>query len=303
MDSVSLDLFDDVPVFLAVVREGGVRGAARSLGLGASAVSKALTRLETRLGTRLLDRSARGVALTDEGRAIHASFAVAADRALAARELARDAASRPRGTLRVSVSPVLSGLLGEAVAQLVDRHPELEVRLSVSDRVVRFTDGEVDVAVRLGDDAPRGAVRRRLGTTRFVLVASPVYLARVGRPRRFAELAGHAALRFVPPTGGPQRWGPDGMHEVAFADEGNAVVALAREGAGVARVLDFMVRRELADGALEALLPEQDEAGPDVFALGTSARMRTPRARAFVALLLRTLGPKLGAGQSKNPLH
>ncbi|MCB9601430.1 MAG: hypothetical protein H6720_13995 [Sandaracinus sp.] len=135
----------------------------------------------------------------------------------------------------MSVSPVLSGLLGEAVAQLVDRHPELEVRLSVSDRVVRFTDGEVDVAVRLGDDAPKGAVRRRLGSTRFVLVASPAYLARVGRPRRPAELAGRRRC-FVPPTGAPQRWGPEGMHEVAFADEGNAVVALAREGAGIARV-------------------------------------------------------------------
>lgn len=288
MSAFPPDLFDDVPTFLEIVRAGSVRGAARELGLGPSALSKAVARLEARLGVQLFDRVGRGLALTDEGRAIHASFVVAADRALAARDLAQAARGRPRGVLRTSTSPVLVPLLARTTARLVDRHPELDVRLSVSDAVVSLADAAVDVAVRLGDAAPEGAVRRKLGSTRFVLVASPEYLARRGHPRRRADLEGHAAIRFVPPNGVPQRWGlgDDELSCAATASDGPAVVALAIEGVGLARVLSFMVNDALATGRLIALLPEDDAPGPDVYAIGSSSRMRTPRARAFVEVLL-----------------
>lgn len=288
MSAFPADLFDDVPAFLEVVRVGSVRGAARELGLGASALSKAVARLEMRLGVQLFDRAGRGLALTDEGRAIHASFSVAADRALAARDLAQAARGRPRGTLRTSTSPVLVPLLARATARLVDRHPELAVQLSVSDAVVTLTDGSVDVAVRLGDAAPLGAVRRRLGGTRFVLVAAPAYLARAGHPNRLSELSSHTAIRFVPPSGGPQSWGleDDDLACPASASDGRAVVALAIAGVGLARVLSFMVDDALASGRLVALLPEHDAPGPDVYAIGSASRMRTPRARAFVEVAL-----------------
>jgi len=158
----------------------------------------------------------------------------------------------------------------------------------VSDAVVSLADAAVDVAVRLGDAAPEGAVRRKLGSTRFVLVASPEYLARRGHPRRRADLEGHAAIRFVPPNGVPQRWGlgDDELSCAATASDGPAVVALAIEGVGLARVLSFMVNDALATGRLIALLPEEDSPGPDVYAIGSSSRMRTPRARAFVEVLL-----------------
>lgn len=286
MSALPLDLFDDIPVFLAVVSADGVRGAARELGLGASAVSKALTRLEARLGVRLLDRGGRGVTLTDEGRAIHDALRAAADRALSARELALEAQRRPRGTLRVSTSPVLAPVLAGACGRLRERHPELVLHLSVSDRVVRLGEGELDVAIRLGDDAPRGAVRRRLASTRFVTVAAPSYLARRGTPERPSELVSHEAVRFVPPSGVPQTWGlgDDAMAVGALADEGSAVVRLAEHGVGLARVLSFMARGALAEGRLVEVLREHAGVGPGVHAVGTAARMRTLRARAFVEL-------------------
>src|SRR5512142_1351183 len=188
----------DMATFAAVVRAGSYTGAAAALGTSKSAASKAVARLERRLGTRLLHRTTRSVTLTEAGRALEARAARMVEEAGAGAEAVAALAAEPLGTLRVN-GPVTFGEmhLAPALPALLRRHPGLRVELALDDRLVDAVAGGWDVVVRIAPLADSGLAVRRLAVDRRVVAASPGYLARRGTPRTPEDLRAHDCLHYT----------------------------------------------------------------------------------------------------------
>jgi len=257
------DRAGEMEAFATVAREGSLSGAARALGLTPSAVSRIVARIEARLGVRLLLRTTRRLRLTAEGEA----YARAATRILADLDEVEsgiaDQAS-PRGRVRVSASMahgrmVIVPLLGAFVA----RHPGITVEIDLSDQIADVLGGRADVAIRFGPLADSPLSARKLGETGRSVVASPAYLARAGLPRVPADLARHNCLDFsfrrIEPGWPFREGGRDYLMRVSgnmTANNGETLVQLALQGAGITRVGHFHVDEEIAAGRLVPLLEE-----------------------------------------------
>src|SRR6267154_5681468 len=244
---------EDVRTFLEVADAGGVSPAARRLGLSKSIVSRRLARLEEALGVQLLSRTTRGATLTEAG----ATFRDHAARIAAELETAQEAISPAgdlRGLLRIA-APLSFGPmhLAPLFAELARRHPLLHVRAAYSDRFVDLVGEGFDAAVRLGFLPDSSLVARRIAPIRGKLVASPAYIAARGTPRSPAELIHHEAL-----MQGPRDWRllhgdqvisihPQGRF---LADNGQALVAAALAGLGIAMLPDFLTDPHVATGTL-----------------------------------------------------
>ncbi len=252
-------------IFARIADLGSFSGAARDLGLSKATVSKALTRLEARLGTPLFHRSSRRLSLTESGR-------LSLDRArriLAEGEAAEDEAAtqtnEPRGLVRLA-APVSFGIqnLGAILPGFLERFPQVVLDIRLSDRLVDLVADGVDVALRIGALADSALRARHLCTIRVPLVASPSYLARRGPPTHPSDLAEHDTFVFSHLTA-PELWHFRHPHqgECSVRVSGrikldNADVALPAllAGVGLARVPDFLVWQLLRDGKLVELLPE-----------------------------------------------
>ncbi|MBX3213329.1 MAG: LysR family transcriptional regulator [Labilithrix sp.] len=288
------DPFTGVAPFLRVAETLSFRRAAESLGVTPAAVSRTIRRLEERVGTRLLERTTRSVRLTSEG----AQFASRCREALAQMRIAESelsiARGVPQGTLTISSSQILAPLLTPALSRFLLRHPTVRADVRFSDRVVRFADEDVDVALRVGSVEDQDVVAHVLLRPRWMLVASPAYLARKGTPRTPEDLAGHACVRFIPPRARPRPWVLDGRAIVVGGpldvDRGDVLVTAALSDAGIARVLDFMVGAEVRDRRLVEVLPEADGGRSAVSAVHATSRRSVPRVRAFLAFLRDELG-------------
>jgi DNA-binding transcriptional LysR family regulator len=297
------DAFDGLPAFLRVADQLSFRAAAIDLGVTPAAVSRTIQRLEARLGVRLFERTTRSVRLTAEG----ARFVARCREALAQIRIGTgeisESRSAPRGTLVVSASPILARLVVSRLARFFLRYPGVRVDLRFTDRVVRFADEDVDVALRVGTPEEPSLVAHLLAATRWVTLASPAYLARRGTPRSLADLSGHDCLRFVPPRGGARPWTfrpyDDGGDvsvtttlEVTGALEvghGDVLVDAALAELGIAQVLDFMVEDHLRAGRLVEVLEAAAAPGPTLHAV--HPRRPLPRVRAFVEFLEEELRP------------
>ena len=284
-----------VPAFVHVAEQRSFRAAARALGVTPTAVSKAVSRLEEALGAPLLYRTSRVVTLTPEGQLYLRHCREALDRLQAGEDLLVRSGQVAQGTLKVSASFVLGRILVENLHRLLSRYPRLRVHLSFSDHEVNLAVEEVDVALRIGALHDSPLVRRSLGSTRWVTVASPSYLARASEPRDYTELKEHACLRFARPAGGVADWQfvpAAGAEPVAFRtesalliDQGDLLVHAARSGLGVAQVFDFMVDEPLRRGELVEVLRHQAAPGPPLHALTSPGRQRRPKVRAFMEFL------------------
>lgn len=252
---------DDLRSFVEVARAGGLNRAARRLGLSKSVVSRQVARLEAELGVRLLTRSTRGVGMSEAGSAFLARIERILDDLEDAREAVALQAGAVVGRLRLSV-PLSFGVrhIAPVLADLAVRHPGLELDVSYSDRLVDPIGERFDAAIRIGMLRDSSLVARRLAPVRAVLVASPAYLDRRGRPREPADLAGHDCLIY---TG---RADPDWRFRVGKrwvkvrpegrlrSDSGDAIIQWARAGLGIADAPSFLVGEAIDEGALEPLL-------------------------------------------------
>ena len=260
----------ELEIFASVVAEGSFSAAARLSGLTPSAVSKSVSRLERRLGARLLARTTRGLTLTAEGRDLHlraTSILCALD------EAEREAASggRPVGEVHVTTSASYAHhVLYPSLAALLAEHPRLRITVSETDTVVALVEAEADIAVRAGEMPSSALVTRGLGQSPRVIVAAPEYLARRGSPASVDDLAAHDLLDFSYRPGDPT-WpfraaeGFAALTARARASDGEAVRHMALAGLGIARIAAFTVRRDLANGRLVRLLPDVDAADPVSF--------------------------------------
>jgi len=287
----------ELAVFVAVAETQGFSAASRRLGASKAMVSTAISRLETRLGVKLLQRSTRRVSLTEAGRAA----LPAAQRALAAAREAEEAAvasrASPRGTLRVN-APMSFGLLHvvPAIAAFAREFPELAVELHLDDRLVDNVAGGFDVALRVGNLKDSSLVAIRLATSRNVLVASPGYLARAGTPATPAALGERAALAYsVAPS--PLRWTlrrgtrreEVRVRAVLQANSSLALRAAALEGLGIARIPLFAAGDELRAGTLRQVLPGWELPAHALQAVTTSREL-PHRVRLFVERFRARLG-------------
>jgi len=300
------DLVDDLarlPTFVRVADTLSFRAAALDLGVTPAAVSRTIQRLEESLGVRLFERSTRSVRLTAEG----SRFVLRCREALAQVRIGTseisESRSAPSGTLVVSASPILARLVVGRLGRFLLRHPGVRVDLRLTDRVVRFADDDVEVALRVGAPSDPSVVAHVVVATRWVTIASPAYVGRRGAPRTTAELADHECLRFVQPRGGTRPWAfrarehaGDGAAATTLVvtgpldiDHGDVLVDAALADVGIAQVLDFMVEDHLRDGRLVEMLADSAAPGPTVHAV--HPRRPLPRVRAFVDFL----GEELGA--------
>ncbi len=276
--------------FVAVADCGGFAEAARRLALSASMVSRRVAALEAQLGTRLVMRTTRGLALTEAGERFHVRCReVLAELALACEEVGSDGDS-VAGLVRLTAPQSLLGvaLVAPVVADLMAQHPGLRFDLVFDERKLDLVSGAIDVAVRVGVVPDSRSYARRLAAVDGQLVASPQYLARHGTPRTEADLAAHVALQHT--ELGPQGlWlMPDGESpkQRVRANNFEVLLQLARAGAGIAVVPVFAAERDLASGTLQAVLPEWRSPPFELFALAPPA----PRLPARTRLVMEALG-------------
>lgn len=260
----SPDRYGGIRAFVAVAEQGGFAAAAPALGLSASAVGKAVQRLEARLGVRLLQRTTRAVALTEDGRRFHARCVQAlADLAEAEAEL-RQGQGEPSGLLRVALPPLLGrAFVMPVLLDLARRWPALRLEVTFGARAVDLTAEGVDLAVRIGAlDDRAGLAARPLGAQRRVICATPAYLDARGRPLRVEDLATHDCAveardgratpwPYVDETGTARTLPVDGRVRIGDAQ---GLAEAARVGAGLAMVPRWLVADDLAAGRLEAVL-------------------------------------------------
>ncbi|KQZ87785.1 LysR family transcriptional regulator [Pseudomonas sp. Root562] len=299
MRRLDINCFAEMNVFVRVVEDGGYTAAAKHCAMTPSAVSKLVSRLENRLGTRLLNRSTRRQLLTPEGAAFY-ERSVTILAALDEAEQEAAASSEPQGTVRVNCNVDIGRLYLLPLLQTFLRlHPGVSVEVFLSDEVVDLISARADVAIRSGPLKSSNLVARRLGETRALVVASPAYLAARGIPKTPADLADHTCLGFTfsPPM---MEWGfvsadgqpiPVAVAGNARASDGNAVRDLAILGLGLARVGFCQVEQDLAEGRLLSVLEDfVPSAKTEVHAVyvGQGGKLPT-RVRAFMDFLAANL--------------
>jgi DNA-binding transcriptional LysR family regulator len=270
-------------LLVAIADGGSFTAAGARLGLTPSAVSKSVSRVEARLGVRLLQRTTRRVAFTDAGEAY-----VARGRQLIADfdGLEREMSSRDdtiRGTLRVSAPAVYGSLkVAPLLAALARKHPALDVQLKCEDRLVDMVVERIDVAVRILSALPAELVARPLSDDRRGLYASPLYLRGARAPKTTNDLASHALITYSGGTTMRRRG------RVVFAtDSILAAREAARSGLGIAELPEYLARDDLATGALREVLPGAVPATRKIYALYLPSRYLPPQVRALVDLLVR----------------
>lgn len=289
----------------AVVATGSFVAAGQRLGLTQSGMSRAVARLEQRIGVRLFDRNARAVVLTDEGRRFHEQVAPLLSALEEAVDGAASATVRVRGRLRISADAfVASHVLAPRLPEFLEAHPELELELLVRERMGNLVAEGIDLAVRFGKPPGQGLVARRLLQTRVITCASPRYLKRHGRPRHPNELTqGHECILFLDPHNGrPFEWDFHAGRKrlTALPVRGRLVVndvatALAAcvAGQGIAQPLELGVADLLRNGALLELFPEwHDELFP-LYVVHPSRHLPSARVRAFLDFLVASTGSSL----------
>ncbi|MEO5693605.1 MAG: LysR family transcriptional regulator [Usitatibacter sp.] len=286
---------DDMTAFVRAVELGGFSVAAREMGLTPSAISKLVTRLEDRLGVRLLNRTTRRIALTPEGEAyFHRSLRILADIHDAENEVARFRA-QPKGLLRVNVGTAFGmHQLVPALPQFLSRHSEMQVELTFTDRVVDLIEEGADIGIRLGHLEDSTLVARKICEVERVVCASPEYLRKHGTPHKPEDLLGHNCLNmaYAPAL---RRWPfdtADGVKHVevpgnATASSADALLQLAMMGLGVIRLSDVIAGPAVREGKLIALLEDSHHREPlPLHAVYPHGRHRSPRVAAMVDFLV-----------------
>jgi DNA-binding transcriptional LysR family regulator len=283
---------DGLGVLAAVVEAGSFVRAGEALGLTQSAVSRAVARLENRIGVRLFRRTARAISLTDEGRRFYDSVAPHLAAIADAATEAGSSSSKVRGRLRVNVDAGIGPfVLTPNLPPFLARHPDLEVEIAVRDRMGDLVREGFDVAVRFGRPEPSALKARLLMRSRVVTCASPAYLARHGRPRRPRDVEKHrCVLMRDPSTGSHFGWEfvrgsevvPVNASGQMTVNEVGSLLAACLGGQGIAQVLELYARDLLAGKRLVQVLPEwADETFP-LYAYHHAARLQSAKVRAFL---------------------
>ncbi|UVC15924.1 LysR family transcriptional regulator [Mesorhizobium onobrychidis] len=279
-------------VLATVAQCGSFRGAAKELAIAPSAVSHAVSSLEARLGVRLLARSTRSVAPTEEGAQLLERLRPALSEIDLALESAVEARDRPAGNLRLTVPRTAAHLaLTPRLGAFASAYPDIVLEIVIEDRFTDVVEGGFDAGVRLGESLQRDMIAVRIGPNlRGAVVGAPSYFATMPRPRHPHDLVGHRCLRFRFSSGILYRWEfeKDG-EEIELAvqgplilDEDHLIANAAVDGAGLAFLFEDYVREALAAGKLVRVLEDWCPPFDGFFVYYPSRRQMRPALRAFV---------------------
>lgn len=294
--SRKFDYLGDVEVFIAVVEHGSFTAAAVALSTTPSVLSRAVSRLETRLGRQLLQRTTRRVGLTEAGR-------VYLERARSAFSLLDEAERDGQGqegdlTGRVRMSvPTTYGhyRLPPLLARFSQHYPRVQVELNITNRNVDLIAEGFDLAIRLGQMPDSGLVARKLEDAALLLVASPAYLHRMGTPQTLDDLHRHMCLPFILPRTGriapwvfreDERdvdWLP--VSPIETSDDVLGVVSLAEHGMGICQSYEFIVRDRIQRGQLVEVLPHLRGRSRPFSVIFAPHRRQSAATRAMIDLL------------------
>ena len=277
---------------MAVAEAGGFNAAARKLGMSAPSVTRLVSALETRVGTALLTRTTRQVALTEAGARLFADGARILEAVTAAEASAAGAHEAPKGLLSVT-APVKFGQLYIApiLRDYLDFYPDVAGQTLFVDRVVNLIEEGMDVAVRIGELPDSTLTAVRVGQVRRVVVASPAYLARAGIPNAPEDLRNHRII-------GASNVSPSLKWEFTSGERSRVVSVDVRfrantvdtaldavlDGWGVTRTLSYQVAAALERGALVELLPGQDSTLVPIHLVHAEGQLRAAKIRAFIDL-------------------
>ncbi|HBU6131168.1 LysR family transcriptional regulator [Enterobacter sp. 168J2] len=294
--SRKFDYLGDVEVFITVVEHGSFTAAAVALSTTPSVLSRAVSRLEVRLGRQLLQRTTRRVGLTEAGR-------IYLEQARSAFSLLDEAERDGRGqggdlTGRVRISvPTTFGhyCLPPLLARFSRHYPRVKVELNITNRNVDLIAEGFDLAIRLGQMPDSGFVARKLQDAALLLVASPAYLQRMGMPQTLDELQQHMCLPFIMPRTGriapwvfrmgerDVDWLPASTIETS--DDVLGVVSLAECGMGICQSYEFIVRERIQRGQLVEVLPQLRGRSRPFSLIYAPHRRQSAATRAMIDLL------------------
>jgi DNA-binding transcriptional LysR family regulator len=291
-------LLGGIEVLAAVVSAKSFVRAGDALGLTQSGVSRAIARLEERVGVRLVDRTARSVELTDEGRRFYAQVLPLYSGIEEAVNEAAGASSAPRGRLRVNTDNLAARLLlAPRMGAFLRANPEVSVELVVRDQLPDLVAEGFDVAVRFGEPEPSSVVARRLLDTRILTCAAPAYLAQHGRPKHPRELGDqrHECILFRDPTTGrPFPWEFHRRGRILRVAVSGRFTAndlapgleLCTDGFGIGQLGEFGIDDLLRSKALVELFPDWAEERFPLYMLYPSRHLLSAKVRAFADFLI-----------------
>jgi len=284
----------DSRVFVAVVRCGSFASAARSLDVSQSVTSRAVARLEKRLGVRVLDRTTRSVSLTDDGRGLFERLEPLLQGFEDAFTSTAEQQSRVHGRLRVKMHPTLPHVIeGKQLKAFLEDYPELSVEFISSDKLGDLVREGVDTALCVGELPSSSLIAKKLLDTRVITVAAPDYLAKHTKVAHPSDLlkSGHTLIDYRnPETGRTFQWEYHRGRKIArIATTGRLIVSdivnlhsICVAGWGIAQVLEIAVRPMLETGALVRLLPEWGDERFPIYAVYPSRNYVPPKVRVFI---------------------
>jgi len=292
-------LLPGIGVLAQVVETGNFVRAGEVLGLTPSGVSRAVARLEARLGVRLFDRTPRTVRLTEEGRRFHAQVVPLLAGLEDATSDAAATAGTARGRLRVNADPWFARLvLAPRLPDFLQRYPDISLELIVRDTPGDLVAEGMDVAVRFGEIGPPGLIARKVLETRIIAVAAPSYLARHGTPRRPKDLLNHECLMFRDPVSGrPFEWEFRKRGQVVeVATKGRVTfidlptkLAACVAGQGIAQSVAFGLEPLLYSKALVQVLPDWAEERYALYSYYPSRHLPPAKVRAFLDFVAQSM--------------
>jgi DNA-binding transcriptional LysR family regulator len=293
-------LVSGIGVLAAVVEAGSFVRAAHALGLTQPGISRAIARLENRIGVRLLDRTTRTVKLTDEGRRFYEQVGPLLTGIEEAATRASGAKTVVSGHLRVNVDPFFSRLLlAPRLGAFLDRHPDLDIELITLEQLGDLVAGGFDLAVRFGEPPNSSLIARKLLDARILTLAAPAYLERCGRPKhpRDLEKQSHVAIHFRDPaTGRPFEWEfhrngkvvPVTVSGRLTVTDVGTMLGVCLAGHGIVQVMGLGIDHILQSGRLVELFPDWPDETFPLYAYHPSRVLPPAKVQAFLAFVQET---------------
>jgi DNA-binding transcriptional LysR family regulator len=295
-----MDRLDSMSILVTVAEAGSLSAAARRLGTPLTTVSRRVSDLETYLKTRLLTRSSRRITLTDAGKSYVAACQRILEDVVEAERTATGEYTAPRGELHVTAPIVLGRLhLVPVLVEFLQAYPDIDVRLTLSDRLANMAEEGVDAALRVGELPDSALIATRIGTIRRVFAASPVYVAARGAPRTPADLVGHDCVGVQGFTG-PSFWSAARDAEVPVryrlvVNSTDAACEAAKTGLGIVSVFSHHLASAFKEGTLVPILPDVERETLPLSLVRAAGGSLPLKLRAFLDFVTPRLKARLSA--------
>jgi DNA-binding transcriptional LysR family regulator len=303
-----MDRLAAMEAFVLVVDTGSFSAAARRLKVGQPAVSKWVVQLEERLGVKLLVRTTRGLTATEAGLNYYERARRSIEEADEAESAARGAGSGLTGRLRICGAVTFARIhLMPRLPEFLARHPELEMEVVLDDRNIDLVQEGIDVALRMGQLSDSSLTAKRIASGRHVVVGTPAYFERTGKPTAPGDLAAHQAVIYDQEAGGQDWTFQRDDAEIAVTLKGRLRVSAAEgvraavlANAGIAVASEWMFSPEIADRTVQMVLQDWELPRIDLWAVFPAGRTATTKARTFTLFVQEVMRAPSGAASADN---